>query len=218
MVRRYRIEHRTVYRYSDEVSTSFGRGYLQPRDLPGQRCLQHTLSIEPTPSDLSHGVDVYGNYNTLLPRHQLAHRTAGDGAVRGRGAARPILDPAVLAQPWERARPSSTADPRAVEFTLASPLVRMPVPIRRVRGRVVLAGPPDHRRGERPDPPDPHRVQVRVRRDLGVLDRHRRAGGEEGCLPGLRARRHRVPALHRAGLPVRLRLPGHLPAARASRG
>ena len=30
MIRRYRIEHRTVYRYSDEVSTSFGRGYLRP--------------------------------------------------------------------------------------------------------------------------------------------------------------------------------------------
>ena len=24
-----------IYRYSDEVSASFGRGYLHPRDLPG---------------------------------------------------------------------------------------------------------------------------------------------------------------------------------------
>src|SRR6478672_8506752 len=129
MVRRYRIEHRTIYRYSDEVSTSFGRGYLKPRDLPGQRCLQHNLSIEPTPSDLSHGVDVYGNYNTYfhVTNSHTELRVVGLSDVE---VSPPELDPAVLALPWERARPSSTADPRAVEFTLASPLVRMPVPIR----------------------------------------------------------------------------------------
>ena len=128
MVRRYRIEHRTIYRYSDEVSTSFGRGYLKPRDLPGQRCLQHNLSIEPTPSDLSHGVDVYGNYNTYfhVTNSHTELRVVGLSDVE---VSPPELDPAVLALPWERARPSSTADPRAVEFTLASPLVRMPVQI-----------------------------------------------------------------------------------------
>jgi transglutaminase-like putative cysteine protease len=129
MVRRYRIEHRTIYRYSDEVSASFGRGYLHPRDLPGQRCLQHNLSIEPLPSDLSHGVDVYGNYNTYfhVTNSHTELRVVGLSDVE---VSSPDLDPAVLAQPWERARPSSTADARAVEFTLASPLVRMPVPIR----------------------------------------------------------------------------------------
>src|SRR6478752_5824741 len=129
MVRRYRIEHRTVYRYSDEVSTSFGRGYLKPRDLPGQRCLQHNLSIEPMPSDVSHGVDVYGNYNTYfhVTNSHTELRVVGLSDVE---VSSEELDPAVLAQPWERARPSSTADARAVEFTLASPLVRMPVPIR----------------------------------------------------------------------------------------
>lgn len=32
MTRRYRIEHRTKYTYSDDVTTSFGRVYLHPRD------------------------------------------------------------------------------------------------------------------------------------------------------------------------------------------
>ena len=128
MVRRYRIEHRTIYRYSDEVSTSFGRGYLKPRDLPGQRCLQHNLSIEPTPSDLSHGVDVYGNYNTYfqVTNSHTELRVVGLSDVE---VSSPEPDPDVLGQPWERARPSSTSDARAVEFTLASPLVRMPVQI-----------------------------------------------------------------------------------------
>lgn len=129
MTRRYRIEHSTVYRYSDEVSTSFGRGYLRPRDLPGQRCLQHDLTVEPTPSDISHGVDVYGNVNTYF------HVTDSHTELRVVGLSdvevtAPDLDPAITALPWERARPSGTDDPKAVEFTLTSPLVRMPPQIK----------------------------------------------------------------------------------------
>ena len=125
MVRRYRIEHRTIYRYSDEVSASFGRGYLKPRDLPGQRCLQHNLSIEPTPSDLSHGVDVYGNYNTYF--HVTNSHTELRVISRSEVEVAPAEhDPAVLTAPWETARPSGSRDPRSIEFTLASPLVTTP--------------------------------------------------------------------------------------------
>ena len=128
--RRYRIEHRTVYRYSDEVSTSFGRGYLRPREIPGgQRCLAYSLAIEPEPSDLTHDVDVYGNPNSYF--HVTASHT--ELVVTGLSEVevqRPVFDHGVLDLPWERARPSGSADPRAVEFTLASPLVRMPVQVR----------------------------------------------------------------------------------------
>jgi transglutaminase-like putative cysteine protease len=129
MTRRYRIEHSTVYRYSDGVSTSFGRGYLRPRDLPGQRCLQHNLTVEPTPSDLSHSIDVYGNTNSYfhVTNSHTELRVVGRSDVE---VSPPDLDPATMALPWERARPSAHSDPRAVEFTLASPLVRMPPMIR----------------------------------------------------------------------------------------
>jgi transglutaminase-like putative cysteine protease len=129
MTSRYRIEHRTVYRYSDEVSTSFGRGYLRPRDLPGQRCLQHNLTIEPAPSDLSHGIDVYGNANTYfhVTNSHTELRVVGLSDVE---VVAPLLDPATAALPWERAKPTGSGDPRVVEFTLASPLVRMPPQIR----------------------------------------------------------------------------------------
>jgi transglutaminase-like putative cysteine protease len=141
MVRRYRIEHRTIYRYSDQVSASFGRGYLKPRDLPGQRCLQHNLSIEPVPTDVSHGVDVYGNDNTYF------HVTNSHTELRVVGLSdvevdAPNPDPTVLAQPWERARPSSTTDARSVEFTLSSPLVQMPVPIRQYADQSFWPGRP----------------------------------------------------------------------------
>jgi transglutaminase-like putative cysteine protease len=129
MTRRYRIEHRTTYQYSDEVSTSFGRGYLHPRDMPGQRCLQHRLVVEPTPSDVSHGTDAYGNANTYFHVTD-PHTTLSVVGLSDVEVSSPEPDPAVLALPWERARPSATADARAVEFTLASPLVRMPAQIR----------------------------------------------------------------------------------------
>ncbi|MGS0687843.1 transglutaminase family protein [Nakamurella sp. GG22] len=129
MTRRYRIEHRTVYRYSDEVGTSFGRGYLHPRDLPGQRCLQHQLSVEPRPSDMAHSVDGYGNANSYF--HVTDAHT--ELVVTGRSdveVSPPSLDERVAALPWEKARPAGGSEPAAVEFTLASPLVRMPDQIR----------------------------------------------------------------------------------------
>ena len=128
-IRRYRIEHRTTYRYSDGVSTSFGRGYLRPRDMPGQQCLQHRLIVEPTPSDVSHGTDGYGNVNTYFHVTQ-SHTELSVVGLSDVEVTAPAPDPDVLAQPWERARPSTTVDARAVEFTLASPLVRMPAQIR----------------------------------------------------------------------------------------
>jgi transglutaminase-like putative cysteine protease len=140
--RRYRIEHRTVYRYSDEVSTSFGRGYLRPREMPGrQRCLAYSLAIDPEPSDLTHDVDVYGNPNSYF--HVTAAHTelvvTGLSEVEVR---RPVADQAVLDLPWERARPSTFADPCAVEFTLASPLVRMPAQIREYASDTFPTGRP----------------------------------------------------------------------------
>ena len=37
--RRYRVTHRTEYRYSAVVTNSYGRGHLTPRDTARQRCL-----------------------------------------------------------------------------------------------------------------------------------------------------------------------------------
>ena len=129
MTRRYRIEHSTVYRYSAEVGTSFGRGYLRPRDLPGQQCLQHTLTVHPQPSDLAHGVDAYGNANSYFhvtdPHTEL--RVTGHSDVE---VSSPTFDPAVTGLAWERARPGAS-DPAAVEFTLDSPLVTLPPQVRR---------------------------------------------------------------------------------------
>ena len=71
--RSYRITHRTDYRYSDVVTSSYGRGFLAPRDSARQRCLTYQLDIDPQPADQSTSLDAYGNissYFHITNRHR----------------------------------------------------------------------------------------------------------------------------------------------------
>lgn len=61
MSKQYRIRHITTYTYSDRVTSSYGRGFLTPRDMDGQRCVVKSVDVDPAPTDQSFGVDVYGN-------------------------------------------------------------------------------------------------------------------------------------------------------------
>ncbi|HKO32258.1 MAG TPA: transglutaminase N-terminal domain-containing protein, partial [Candidatus Limnocylindria bacterium] len=64
--RSYEITHRTTYRYSDDVTSSYGRGFLTPRDTGGQRCLSHELVIEPDTADSTTSGDVFGNLSSYF--------------------------------------------------------------------------------------------------------------------------------------------------------
>ncbi|MGV9819227.1 transglutaminase family protein [Nocardia xishanensis] len=116
--RRYRVAHRTTYSYSQQVTSSYGRAYLTPRELPGQRLLAHDVHIDPAPSDRSIGADVYGN--TTCYFHVTAeHRelvVSAESTVEVDPPAELADGPAVL--PWESARPGHGNGPLAVEFTL----------------------------------------------------------------------------------------------------
>lgn len=57
----YRIEHDTRYRYAAPTPMSHHVTCLCPRDLPRQRVLAHSLSIEPAPSDRRSRTDWFGN-------------------------------------------------------------------------------------------------------------------------------------------------------------
>ncbi len=84
-----------MYRYSDVVTSSYGRGFLTPRDSARQRCLSHELIIEPEAADSSTSRDVYGNissYFHVTERHQHADAS-----------------PATRWSRWIRRRPSCTA-------------------------------------------------------------------------------------------------------------
>ncbi|UGT40245.1 transglutaminase family protein [Nocardia yamanashiensis] len=113
--RRYRVLHRTVYVYSDAVTSSYGRAYLTPREFPGQRLLSHEVQVDPVPSDRSVGSDVYGNTTLYF------HVTAEHERLEVTGVS--VIDvepppPPPPALPWEQARPGIGNGPLAVEFTL----------------------------------------------------------------------------------------------------
>jgi transglutaminase-like putative cysteine protease len=116
----YQIAHHTVYRYSDVVTSSYGRGFLIPRDSARQRCLSHELVIEPEAADSSTSRDVYGNvssYFHVTERHHTLSITSNSVVevdppppeLYGGGSAR---------APWEIARPVGVDGALATEFTL----------------------------------------------------------------------------------------------------
>jgi transglutaminase-like putative cysteine protease len=118
--RRHRVTHRTEYRYSDVVTSSYGRGFLTPRDSQRQRCVAHRLIVEPAPADSSTSRDSYGNvsaYFHVTEPHQTLTITS-DSIVDvyppppGRYASGPAV------QPWEAARPFGRRGALATEFAL----------------------------------------------------------------------------------------------------
>lgn len=120
VARRHRVTHRTEYRYSDVVTSSYGRGFLTPRDSLRQRCVAHQLIIEPAPADSSTSEDSYGNISSYF------HVTEPHGALKVTSDS--IVDvyppgPALYTggpagRPWESARPVGRSGALATEFTL----------------------------------------------------------------------------------------------------
>ncbi|WP_338892497.1 transglutaminase family protein [Rhodococcus sovatensis] len=126
MSRRYRIRHITTYTYSDRVTSSYGRGFLAPREFDGQRCLDKSVEVEPAPTDQSFGVDVYGNedvYFHVNTDHEKLVVTADSVVeVDAPNEADRLLG---ATTPWEVARPQAPGDytadgsrAAAVEFVL----------------------------------------------------------------------------------------------------
>lgn len=120
VTRHYRITHRTEYRYSDVVTSSYGRGFLTPRDLARQRCLSHTLRIEPKPTDSSTSRDAYGNITSYFHVTE-PHRTltiTSDSIVEVDPTPAERYGGGSALAPWEAARPVGPDGALAVEFTL----------------------------------------------------------------------------------------------------
>ncbi len=118
--RRYHVTHKTVYGYSDVVTSSYGRGFLTPRDTAGQHCLAHSLRIDPEPTDSSMSRDVYGNvssYFHVTERHRTLSVTSE--SIVDVEPPRPERYAAGTAlAPWELARPVGADEALVTEFTL----------------------------------------------------------------------------------------------------
>lgn len=115
-MRSYRVTHRTEYTYTTPVSSSFGEVVMQPRELPGQRCAESRLDVDPAPHDLRERTDYFGNrtsYLAVLAPHSRLAITATSLVHVHRAPPGP-------SGPWDEPRDT---DPEAVEFLLDSPQV-----------------------------------------------------------------------------------------------
>lgn len=60
--RRYEVRHLTEYNYEEDVTKSFARAMLRPRETASQRVETHTIEIRPEPDVLDEWRDAFGNY------------------------------------------------------------------------------------------------------------------------------------------------------------
>jgi len=123
---RYRVSHATTYSYDDDVTDSLGVAHLVPRALPSQIVASAEVEVSPTPVDVSHDTDCYGNTATYF-QVTTGHRKL---VVAGRSEVEvslPAYGEDALTRSWERARP--LVDPRlpdawrATDFALPSAAV-----------------------------------------------------------------------------------------------
>ena len=126
--RTYEVHHRTLYTYDDDVTASYGRAYLVPRDAPGQRCTTSRLDVRPEALASSASTDFYGNRSVYFEVH-TPHRALDVVSVSTVEVDRPVPDLAALdATTWQdaaaRARAlGAAAGADTVDMLLDSPQV-----------------------------------------------------------------------------------------------
>jgi transglutaminase-like putative cysteine protease len=120
---RYLLVHRTEYSYDDEVTTSYGRAHLVPRDVDGQRCVNNAIDTEPVAAEKRAHVDFFGNRSTyfvVTEPHRSLLVTATSTVLVDR---QPVDQARLDGLSWERARDALDPFDEALGFTLPSPLV-----------------------------------------------------------------------------------------------
>lgn len=142
----YEITHTTAYDYLGSVSVSHHLLRLAPRQTSRQRCLDHSLEIDPDPAVITAHSDYFGNtahFITVEKSHQSLSVTS-----RSRVVASPAFIPESSESPtWESVRARCRADRsghalEAHEFTYASPLIPVAPEYARYAVESFVAGRP----------------------------------------------------------------------------
>ena len=124
---KYRIVHKTEYRYGITVSQCHNLAHLRPRNIPSQQCLGHRLQIDPLPIDLAEHEDYFGNhvsYFSIQQPHQALTVTATSEVELKSGNGQLTLDQGM---PWDEvcmrlAAPVTETARENRQFVLNSPL------------------------------------------------------------------------------------------------
>ena len=141
---KYRLRHRTAYRYAAPVELATHLLHLQPRDFACQRVLSAALFSAPEPVRRTEGIDSFGNRVSRLfieESHDFFEVTS-EALVE---VEFPLPPPVDETPPWE-AVAAAAAQGLVAEFTFASPMVPIVQEARDYAalsfpsGRPVLAG------------------------------------------------------------------------------
>jgi transglutaminase-like putative cysteine protease len=132
-VTRYRITHQTSYRYDDDVTGSFGRAHLLPRDTERQTCEHAEITVTPAPAEVREHTDWFGNRSTyfaVTTPHRALTVSAESVVTITAEASRPA------APSWEAVRdrlavgvaPAEHGDERAAEMHVEARGYALPSP------------------------------------------------------------------------------------------
>jgi len=125
---RYRITHRTEYRYSEPVDSGYNEARLLPRALDRQQVLCASLAIDPPASDQRERSDYFGNrvvaFSLDRPHRSLTVTSSSEVVVEPRVDGLDLF----AGESWEQARAAlrEATDPEGLlarDLVLASPLV-----------------------------------------------------------------------------------------------
>lgn len=125
---RYRIRHRTEYRYAEPVLVSLNQACLTPRDTAYQRVIEHRVSFHPAPQAQMTWTDSFGNrqIQCCYSESHTAMTVVAEGEVDVVAPPRPPLE---LGPTWEEAgravrahADAETLD--ALQFVFDSPFIR----------------------------------------------------------------------------------------------
>ena len=142
---KYRITHRTEYKYSQAVTGCYNMARLIPGNFPGQRCERAQVLVEPAPSSYREFTDYFGNRSSYFDI-QRSHRKMSVVSVSE--VSRETIPPHPGPGPtWTEAlellRASRNSDEIQVrEYMLPSPLLRPLRSLTRYAEEFFVAGRP----------------------------------------------------------------------------
>jgi len=123
----YRVEHKTIFEYSEPVSICQNEARLRPRNFEKQQCAMSTLEISPKPSDIRQREDFFGNRVTYFAIEQ-PHTVLSVASTSEVNISALANDAMENATPWDEVVQRLRADLQedileARQYTLNSPMV-----------------------------------------------------------------------------------------------
>jgi transglutaminase-like putative cysteine protease len=127
---RYALSHATVYDYGGDVVHSHHLLHLQPREFAFQRCIEHSLTLDPQPSFSREDVDAFGNPIARLEYDRAHERLVVTAEMQVEVFPR-CAESLESTEPWDGLRrrlsyhavPVAAAELEACRFRMRSSLV-----------------------------------------------------------------------------------------------